>query len=679
MPRKVFWRGGGNVIGVGGATNFCYDGCQNHPTLCNGDDDTCTRLADDSNWVLADGHKAHAPRDDDIVIFDKHALTVPLPDISGWSEDDMREYMADEYHEDRFLQDYPFEVGGIRRGNHYPCNLFYWEWLPGNEYAYSGRTMPSNLGFGKLIVTPDYTGEIGIVRQQAGDNRWTIKKLNPLALHFNTDGGIIFENEGIAYFRCSSKCQDFQIVASVWTDVGGAFEEDSEIYFLDVNTTKGTLIISSQFNDASYRSKWHLIRVYDAGFIHALEKESNLYCDFAGSEQQAKCFDLPEGTVIENIVTRGESAIIRIGKDCVDKSNEDVATNVTGYRGQVVSESPLENVILKGLDLTVGRYNIGGEVEAGIQSLLSYAGFLEWYSRGILVEGEIHGGKIKLMGAGNKKLGYFSAQDNYVARWKMNDDEPDANIVDDAGGGHNGSLQVNNSEDIQVAGKINGSLDFTPNEYAIVPDHADLSFVSGGVDKPFTLHVWIYRDGSRCPVFCKTSEYWFSVVSAGQVEFRIIDQSTGGFIRAMDTAAFGTGEWKQLVGTYDGSASQNGIHIYINTVQVCDNHAKSGVYNSMVDTANPLWLGREAGFYANAKYDAMMIFDRVLTQKEIEFLYNLGVGREDSSSTIKLYGGTLDLSEAKGFVDMGEDDSHVRKIGGVLIPQVESKYEVVKL
>lgn len=389
MARTVYWRGG-NGWGEG---HWGFDGRQGDP---NG------VVADDSNWVLDDGTPTYAPEDGDTIVFDDHAGIVPDPIMSGWDEDEFNAYMNDQYSQYRYFDDAESDHGH-ERGKHWDCNIFYLKYLSYNDYVFSGHW-----AFKELIVKPEYTGQIGFMRKRVWNAELNYYQYidfytNPLPCHFESGGGIILDSEREHHFRCSDKHEQIDLVGSTWTQGAGALPGSVSIDKLQIVNPLAVAIISSQFNEATKRSKWGTIDVLK-GTCYALAKEYLKYFNDTWMSID-DYFESALGTVVGLVNTYGDDTMVQIGRGCVDKSNSDAPADLTAYRGQVYSQSHLGNIINWLAHINVGQYNMYPNTKCNIDSLINHLGTLLWYAGGTWAEGQINGGKVKLYGGNTKKIG----------------------------------------------------------------------------------------------------------------------------------------------------------------------------------------------------------------------------------------------------------------------------------
>jgi len=116
--------------------------------------------------------------------------------------------------------------------------------------------------------------------------------------------------------------------------------------------------------------------------------------------------------------------------------------------------------------------------------------------------------------------------------------------------------------------------------------------------------------------------------STGRLYFFITSGSTGQYIRKYITVPnFSLDTWYQIIATYDGSESANGINIYIDGV------AQSGStysynYTGIINTGSKLFVG--SSYSGTSEFDGKLseitFFDKELTSDEAEHLYNMLIG-----------------------------------------------------
>lgn len=214
-----------------------------------------------------------------------------------------------------------------------------------------------------------------------------------------------------------------------------------------------------------------------------------------------------------------------------------------------------------------------------------------------------------------------------MAHYLMNDDAADTH-VDDAEGAHDGVLTGGNTEDKTAAGKINACVDFDgADDYVTIADHADFDFAAG-----FSLACWAKpdatdADGRLIYRYDPTSADGFMLTQlaagSGNWSFYVFVSPT--FDDAKSDAA-PSGNWQHLVGV---RAADGTLTLYVDGVAQAATGSKAGA----IDSSDPIYLGVDRGLASDfaGLIDDVRIFNRALTQTEIDGLYNLGDGTEGDS------------------------------------------------
>ena len=181
----------------------------------------------------------------------------------------------------------------------------------------------------------------------------------------------------------------------------------------------------------------------------------------------------------------------------------------------------------------------------------------------------------------------------------------------------------------QVNNVYSMSFDGT-NDYIDCGDSDDFSFGDGETDSPFSISAWIKMDdATRFRIASKfnsssNNEYIFTTSGSDELGINLYDESLGGRIgRKYNTALTSyQGQWIHVACTYDGTSSSSGIKLYLNGSKVDDINSNSGSYTAMENTIQPLFIGQQAGTYANGKIDEVGIFNVELTAQEVQDIYN---------------------------------------------------------
>jgi len=218
---------------------------------------------------------------------------------------------------------------------------------------------------------------------------------------------------------------------------------------------------------------------------------------------------------------------------------------------------------------------------------------------------------------------------NCIGLWKMNDNAANKTVVDSSGNGNDGEAQQN-TEDLHTDGKINGALTFNN-----VDDYIRGAIVSC-VTKAgtYSFSVWLYITGSGDQEIFQnapaSNDRNCMTTSTAYLKFGYYDGASW----QGKSGPISTNQWLHIVGINNGGA----LSLYINNV------LQTGGYipYCAVD-ANYLYLGKHSGngSFFGGKMDAVMIFDKALSEEEVAFLWNEGKGREHLGIARPLVGGSL--------------------------------------
>jgi hypothetical protein len=142
------------------------------------------------------------------------------------------------------------------------------------------------------------------------------------------------------------------------------------------------------------------------------------------------------------------------------------------------------------------------------------------------------------------------------------------------------------------------------NDEGDSPDSDDHSFVLGGTDEPFSVFALVEADDAT-PTADATmiakwnldtdgeSREWRFLLSAsnGYPRLELYDESDNAFIGREDQTALSVDTFTFLCATYDGSAANGGINIFVNAVELDDANSSSGTYVAMENLGNVLNIG----------------------------------------------------------------------------------------
>jgi len=215
---------------------------------------------------------------------------------------------------------------------------------------------------------------------------------------------------------------------------------------------------------------------------------------------------------------------------------------------------------------------------------------------------------------------------NAVSRYSF-DDRSDTSTALDSFGSNDGAINGATYSADSVRGL---SLDFGGSGYVSVPDSDEFSYGDGSSDTPFTVSYWFKANtlggGHISKAGGASAGEWYVIMSsAGELFFRLVDDSAGAYIGQSSEAILNSDSWYNFVGTYDGTGSSSGIQIYVNGAPINNTPSNSGTYSAMENTVENVELGRRgAGTEFDGEMDDFRIYSRELSGYEIQQLYRYG-------------------------------------------------------
>jgi len=161
-------------------------------------------------------------------------------------------------------------------------------------------------------------------------------------------------------------------------------------------------------------------------------------------------------------------------------------------------------------------------------------------------------------------------------------------------------------------------------------------------------------------------EWYLAIDGLNQLHFTIYDSRPGQYagvagylfgVYTVDMHAY-LNQWLYVAGTYDGSGSDAGIHLYLNGVSVKDYSETRGEYIAMAPHGSPVYIGHG---YCWAPFNGMMdevrVSSKVRSQAEITAAWNNGNGRsfEVDGDTVALW--HMDEGEGSIIYDESANDN----------------------
>ena len=219
---------------------------------------------------------------------------------------------------------------------------------------------------------------------------------------------------------------------------------------------------------------------------------------------------------------------------------------------------------------------------------------------------------------------------NVYTRYHLNE-VTGAAVLDTSGNGRNGT-PINNP--VSVAGKLNNCLSFNgTTQYINCGDIANFERTDA-----FSLEFWIntsYTGGWQCPIARMSSDVrgWQSILdTTGKIWFGLYNVGGGvnALVMSTNETNFNNGVWYHVIITYDGSNTPSGIHIYVNGNNKSLITQTNNLTATILNPANCQIGGRSGTVQLfNGKIDESLIYDKELSQTEVTYRWNSGVGREN--------------------------------------------------
>ncbi|MFC1711731.1 DUF2341 domain-containing protein [Patescibacteria group bacterium] len=169
------------------------------------------------------------------------------------------------------------------------------------------------------------------------------------------------------------------------------------------------------------------------------------------------------------------------------------------------------------------------------------------------------------------------------------------------------------------------ALDFDGgNDEVRIGDSDNLSFGDSSNDYPFSISAWLYmHSADDFYIFSKRSgsdyEYSLHTSGLGELSFIIYDATSGNYEVSNADLSDYENQWLHLVATYDGSGSENGMTIYLNTVETSSGSGGGGSYTAMHNTTATASIGLTI---ANGVIDEVKIYNYELSPNQVKVDYN---------------------------------------------------------
>jgi len=235
----------------------------------------------------------------------------------------------------------------------------------------------------------------------------------------------------------------------------------------------------------------------------------------------------------------------------------------------------------------------------------------------------------------NEAPGWSTA--GLLAHWSLDDNAGDS-VVTDLGGNYNAVWQHGTTASDSAIGKVGRCLQFDgTNDYAT----AGSPILSGDLTK-LSVSVWFKTSLTDGIMGVLGNFSWgsgrvgFTLVAETQGDYSIViiygkgDGGSNAQIQS-DVNCFALGSWQHLVMTFDSGTAA----FYINGSSV---GGGSNAATQILDSSQNFQIGREQNSNSkwNGSLDSVMLFSRVLSNAEIQAIYN----QVDSNIIVDSVGGT---------------------------------------
>jgi hypothetical protein len=244
----------------------------------------------------------------------------------------------------------------------------------------------------------------------------------------------------------------------------------------------------------------------------------------------------------------------------------------------------------------------------------------------------------------------MSLSDNLVAHYKMNDNAATTVVLNAVGSTH--GISFHNTDQIDVAGKVNGALSFNGTGDYI---NTDQTFQTVFRDS-FTINSWVQLNEGAASGYSAifgtdTTPATRIYVGVYELDGKITanyqagNEATSLFFTT-DSYFTYPSDWVMLtfIVTKD-SLSTVTMSLYANTVLV-GSASGSQTMSEFELLGRTFLIGafndpEEYTHYTSGSIDDFMIFNKSLNSNEIAFLYNSGLGTEDVSGYTEPEGGIM--------------------------------------
>lgn len=243
-----------------------------------------------------------------------------------------------------------------------------------------------------------------------------------------------------------------------------------------------------------------------------------------------------------------------------------------------------------------------------------------------LLEITLTDGTVYRVGRNNEDIAYriLDYEDGgCIAHWKL--DETSGVTIEDESDNNLDGVSQNDASGMTTTGKVGTALNFDGStDYITVSDPAggELDFGESG---DFSISAWFKTSVTGAnQVIVSKGNYWVMVTSGNVFQVGISD-GVGGTAVVDGSSNICDGEWHHIAGTFDRSGV---LTVYLDGSVEGTPADITG--EGDIDSSYDFYIGVTVGplSYFNGDIDNVAIFNRVLSAKEVEYLYNSGSGTD---------------------------------------------------
>jgi hypothetical protein len=258
------------------------------------------------------------------------------------------------------------------------------------------------------------------------------------------------------------------------------------------------------------------------------------------------------------------------------------------------------------------------------------------------------GGKV-----GASVVGPAGLNSGLMGWWTFDGANLTNNVTDSSGRGNNGTfVNLTPTTTYQTIGKLGQAFNFpgTDNNYVSITNQTDFNFERSST---FSISAWIKRDTSSTEdsIVGKNNSsfqgytFWLPPDNDGGICasatgcIAVTVHSTSGDCSVGVARAITNGIWYHVVFTYTGSGSVAGQSIYINGVKQTTVTQTNGCSGGTAINTDAVTIGSDrdaagSGDEFDGTIDDVRIYNRVLSQSEINQLYNIDSGGKVGASLV---------------------------------------------